>query len=174
MRLVADFGHEPANRCLIRAKRCSGRGNDIFFHHDAAKIVGAKFQGNLADRWALGDPTRLHVREIIEKDPGQRLGPQILLGTHGRREQPGVFILKRPADEGGEAVGPILQLAEPIQMFDPIRDRFDVAKHHRGRRIEPLPVRRLHHIEPLLAGAFQGSDSLADGVHQNLGPAARD
>ena len=37
-----------------------------------------------------------------------------------------------------------------------------------------MPVRCLHDIQPLLAGAFEGGDPLPDGIHENLGATARD
>ena len=41
--------------------------------------------------------------------------------------------LERPADERGEAAGLVLQLAEALEVLDPLGQRLDVAEHHRGR-----------------------------------------
>ncbi len=44
----------------------------------------------------------------------------------------GVLGLERPADERREAAGLVLQLPQPLQVLDPLGQRFDVAEHHRG------------------------------------------
>jgi len=43
-----------------------------------------------------------------------------------------VLRLKSPTDEGSEAASPVLQLPQPVQMFNPVLDRFHMAEHHRG------------------------------------------
>ena len=43
-----------------------GRGYHVFLDHQAAKVIGPASQGQLADRQALRNPTRLEIGEIIE------------------------------------------------------------------------------------------------------------
>ena len=45
--------------------------------------------------------------------------------------------LERPADKGRKAAGLVLQLANALEMLDPLGERLDMAEHHRGRRSPP-------------------------------------
>src|ERR1035437_10411143 len=79
MRLVAEILDEPLHVGHRHAESCSGLRHDIFLNHDAAEIVRAKFQRDLANFLSLRHPRALHIREIIEVNPAQRLRPQILV-----------------------------------------------------------------------------------------------
>ena len=53
----------------------TGGGDHVLLDHQAAEVVGAEAQRDLADLAALGDPGGLHVGEVAEEDArnGQRL-----------------------------------------------------------------------------------------------------
>jgi len=74
------------------------------------------------------------------------------------------------------AVNPpsVLQVSEEGQVLDPIRERLDVTEHHRRRRPESEPVRRLHDLEPFPCGALVGREPATHLVDQDLRAAARD
>src|ERR1035437_3333778 len=103
--LVTKFLDEPVPVAPGHAEGGAGLRHDIFLNHDAAQIVRAKFQRDLPNLQALRDPRALDVFKIIEIDPAQCLGAQILMRANGGGFQLGVFGLKRPADERGEVGG---------------------------------------------------------------------
>ena len=51
----------------------AGRGDDVFLDHQAAHVVGAEEQGELADLQPLRHPRRLDVRDVVEIEPGDGL-----------------------------------------------------------------------------------------------------
>ena len=105
MRFVAQIGNQPLHVGDGHAEGRAGLADDIFLNHDAAEVVRAEFQRNLADFQTLRDPRALDVGEIIQVNPAQRLRPQILVRADRRRFQLRVLGLERPADERGEMAG---------------------------------------------------------------------
>ena len=67
--------------CRIQPESRARAADDVFLHHDRAEIVRAILQCHLADIRPLRHPGTLHILEIIEEDPGQRLHPQIFRDT---------------------------------------------------------------------------------------------
>src|SRR5678816_1092818 len=174
-RLVTGLTNQPFDLSRIETEGGAGTADDVFLHHDGAEIVRAIFQSDLADLRPLGDPRALDVGNIVEKYAGQCLHAQVFSGTGRMIDfQDRVLRLKRPADERGKPAARVLLVAQPLQVLDAILDRFDVAKHHRRARLQAELVRHLHHLEPLIALAFERRDSLPDGIDQNLAAAARD
>jgi len=53
---VAGVADEFAEDGFVEAVGCAGGGDDVFFHHDAAHVVGTVGEGDLADVGAHGDP----------------------------------------------------------------------------------------------------------------------
>src|SRR2546425_12649747 len=82
--------------------------------------------------------------------------------------------LQRPADERREAAGARLDLVHAEQVLDAVGRRLAQAVHHRDRRLQAQPVRRLHHLEPAVGPGLLLRDAVADLLHQDLAPAARD
>ena len=60
---VAD---EPTEDWFVEAVCGARGGNDIFFHHDRAHIVGAELESDLPDVRAHGDPARADRVDIVE------------------------------------------------------------------------------------------------------------
>ena len=77
-------------------------------------------EAELADLPALRHPGRLQVVEVVEHEPRDRQRAQVIdAGRLGAAEL-GVLRLVAPCDEGGEAAGLVLKIAQPKQMFEPL------------------------------------------------------
>ena len=78
----------------------SPRGaHDVLFDHDAAHVVGAALEAELADTAALRHPGRLQVVEVVEHEPRDRQRAQVIhAGRFGAAEL-GVLRLVTPRDE---------------------------------------------------------------------------
>ena len=149
------------------------RAHHVLLDHQAAHVVGAVEQRELADLAALRHPTRLNVDEVVEVEPGDRLRLQVFERAGGRDVvHRGVVGLKRPADKGGEAAGLVLQLAEAVEVLHPLRERLDVAIHHRRRATAAEQVPLPAHLQPLVGHRLATGDGRADAVHEDLTAAA--
>ena len=51
-------------------------------------------------------------------------------------------------------------------MLDPVLQRLHMAEHHRRRRTQPQPMRRVHHLQPIVAHGFERRDAPPHPVHQ--------
>ena len=72
---IFDVAHDLD---LVHAVRRAGRADDVLFDHDAAHVVGAVREAELADLAALRDPRRLQVVEVVEHDARERERAQIV------------------------------------------------------------------------------------------------
>src|SRR3954451_11954938 len=88
--------------------------------------------------------------------------------------QNGMLRLKCPANESGKSAGAILLISNPLQMFNPVRHRFDMTKHHGCTRFQTELMRDFHNLKPLVGIAFQRRNSFSNSIDQNLAAAARD
>ena len=149
-------------------------GDDVFLDHQAAHVVRAEEQCELAYLQALRHPRGLDVRDVVEIEPGDGLRPEVFERT-GRRDVPqvGVLRLQRPADEGGEAVGFVLQLPQAVQGFDALGQGFYVAEHHGGGGTAAELVPDAVDLEPFVGQALIDGDGLADAIDQDLAAAPR-
>jgi hypothetical protein len=82
--------------------------------------------------------------------------------------------LKGPADEGGESAGLVLLGADAFEVFDAVRDGFDVAEHHGGAGVEALAVCDCHDLQPIVGHGFERGNALADAVDEDFAAAAGD
>ena len=80
--------------------------------------------------------------------------------------------MERQRDEGLEAVGLVLQLAQLEQVVDAVFVVLDVAVEHGGVRLEADLVRGARGVEPLVAVNLVIADDVADAVGKDLGAAA--
>ena len=96
MRFVAEFADEAVHVGDAHAEGGAGLRDDIFLDHDAAEIIGAVFQRDLADLRSLGDPGALDVGKVIEINAAERLRAQIFVRADGRGFQLGVLGLEGP------------------------------------------------------------------------------
>ena len=80
--------------------------------------------------------------------------------------------VERQRDEGLEAAGLVLELAEPDQVVDPVHRAVDMAVEHGGVRVQAQPVGRAVDVEPALGRRLGPADLLADLGMEDLGTAA--
>lgn len=104
VRFVAELPDEPLHVGHRHAEGCARLADNVFLDHDAAEVVRAELERDLADFLSLGDPRTLDVGEIVEVDAPQRLRAQIFVRADRRCLELRVLGLERPADECGEAL----------------------------------------------------------------------
>ena len=75
-------------------------------------------------------------------------------------------------DEGEEAAGPVLLVAQAEQVLDPLLVGLDVAVEQRAVRRDPEPVRGVVHVEPHVRMLLARGDEPAHAVGEHLGAAA--
>jgi hypothetical protein len=81
--------------------------------------------------------------------------------------------LKRPANECREAARFVLKIAQPLQVFDPFFDGFDVPEHHRACRPAAEPMPFAVDFEPGFGQHFVDRQRMADPIHEDFGAAPR-
>ena len=84
----------------------------------------------------------------------------------------GVLGMEGERDEGEEAAGLVLLLAQPQEVVDPLLVRLDVAVEHRAVRRDAEPVRRVVREEPEVRVLLARRDQPAHAVGEDLGAAA--
>src|SRR5881628_125835 len=102
-RFVAEVLDEPLH---VRHRHAEGRPrlrHDILLDHDTAQIIRAVLESDLANILTLRDPGTLHIGNVVEVNPAQRLGPQILVCADSWRLELRVLRLKSPRDESSES-----------------------------------------------------------------------
>src|SRR5581483_7856128 len=166
---LADGGLDLLQRQVVDR---AGRGDDVLLDHQAAHVVGAEEERQLADLQPLRDPGRLDVGDVVEVEPGDRLGAQVFERA-GRRHmgQRGVLRLHRPADERGEAARLVLQPAQAVERLDALGQRLDVAEHHRAGGAAAQLVPGAVDGEPLVGQALVDRDGPAHAIDEDF-PAA--
>jgi len=106
---------------------------DLFFDYCSIEIVGAEAQRDLRNAGREHDPVRLDVIEIVEQQARDCDVAQIgVAGRLGDVRQRGVIRVKGQRNEGDEAFGFILQLAQLDQVIDALFFRLHVAVEHGG------------------------------------------
>src|SRR5438552_12985217 len=78
-------------------------------------------------------PARLHIillRRLPHRSPTPYPYPTLFRSLDGHeRNEPIAVVLERPREEGAEAAGLVLQLADPPEVLDALLERLDVAVH---------------------------------------------
>ena len=132
-------------------------------------------QRDLGEREAHHDPVRLHVRDVVEQQPRDRDHLQVVGARREAEAAPledGVLGMERERDEGEEAVGLVLLLAQAQQVVDALLVGLDVAVEHRALRRDPHLVRGVVDVEPLVGMLLARRDQVAHAVGEDLGAAA--
>ena len=65
-RLIAEILNEPLHVRHTHAESGAGLADHILLDHNAAQVIRAKLQRDLADFLALRDPRTLDVRNIVQ------------------------------------------------------------------------------------------------------------
>ena len=86
--------------------------------------------------------------------------------------QAGVVGMEGQRDEGLEAAGLVLQLAQADQVVDPMIGVFQMAVEHRGVRAQAQPMGRAVDVDPAAGVGLVLADLVAHLGMENLGPAA--
>jgi hypothetical protein len=111
----------------------------------------------------------LDVGEVVEVQPRDGICFEIFVSAGGRDVgHIGVLGLESPADECREPAGFVLQLAQPLEVFDPLGERFDVAEHHGCRATAAQLVPDAVYVQPIVGHHFSARDSAADPIDQDL------
>ena len=72
--------------------------------------------------------------------------------------------MERQRDEGLEAVGFVLQLAQPQQVIHAVLFGLDVAVEHGAVGVQPHLMRDARHLHPLLAGDLVIADDAPHAI----------
>src|SRR5690606_37921463 len=114
--LPAELRDEPAHVRDGHAVGRSGGADDVLLEHDAAEVVRAVREGDLADLLSLRHPRALDARDVVQVDAGERLHAKVFMGPGRRRLQDRVVWLEGPADEGGEGAAREGALLERVRV----------------------------------------------------------
>src|SRR6516162_3115672 len=98
-RFVTEFGDEAAHIVHGHAEGRACLGDDVFLDHDAAEVIGAEFEGYLADFLPLSHPRALYAGNVVEVNAREGLGSQVFMGAHSGCAELGVLGLEGPTDE---------------------------------------------------------------------------
>ena len=128
--------------------------NYIFLDHSGAKIIGTKEQGYLGDLRSLGNPGCLDIIKIIQENATQ--GQHAQIGETGSLfngcccSQGRIIGLKGPGNKCGKTTGTILQIPQPLQMFQPFLQGLHMTKHHGCRGTHAKAMRLFHDCYPMI------------------------
>ena len=138
-----------------------------------SKIVGPERQGDLGRLEPEHDPVGFDVREVVEHQPADGHDLQVhqarRLGDVGHL---GVIGVECQRDEGLEAAGFILQLAQADQVVDAVVRLVDMAVEHGGVGVQAKAVGSSMDVEPAFGRGLGPADLLADFGMEDLGAAA--
>lgn len=168
----------------------AGFADDVFFDHQATHVVGPEEQRDLSDLLALCDPRGLNVRHVVEEQPSDGLGFEVLERTGGRKlghvgaafatvlriptePRRDMRRLVRPANERRETAGFVLQFSNTAQMLDAFGECFHVSEHHCGRRFSTELMPHAIDVQPIFGERFSSCDGLANAVDKNLATTTR-
>ena len=162
---------------LLGARRRAGGVEDLLAHERALDVVGAEVERDLGDRHRQRDPVGLDVRDVVEHQP--RDGEHLQVGGAGLEGEAApledrVRRMEGERDEGEEAAGPVLLVAEAEQVLDPLLVGLDVPVEERAVRRDPQPVRGVVDVEPDVRVLLAGRDEPPHAVGEDLGAAARE
>ena len=142
---------------------CAGHMENVFFVNGAVEVVGAIMECDLGELSAEADPVGGDMRKVIEEDPAGCDGEKRI--EAGGRMFDGELVvagLIRERDEGGEAVGFVLEFAELAEVMDPIFRGFDVAVEHGAGALTAEAMPLTMYVEVFLGGLFSFGDRGAD------------
>jgi len=169
---VAD---QAAQLFLRGAMMRAGGRHHVLLDHDAADVIAAEAQADLAGLESRRHPGGLDVQNVVEIEArdGQRLevfdAGRLLLDEAAQR---GVLALEGPRDERGESTGLFLNLADHVEVVHALFDGLAAAEHHGRGSAKPQRVRRAMHFDPVIGRRLEAADAAPHIVVQDLGPAA--
>ena len=160
--------------CFVGAVADAGGVDHVLFDQNAADVVGAELQADLANLDSRREPARLDVIDVVEIEPadGERL--QVIERGRFRNFFPERRIFRRenPRNERGESAGVLLNSAQPLEMIHAVANFFAAAEHHRRRGAHAERVRGAVHLFPFVRCALQPRDARAHFVVEDFCAAA--
>ena len=115
------------------------------------------------------------MRDVVEQEPRDRDHLQVVRPRREAEAAPledGVLRVERERDEGEEAGGAVLLVAEPQQVVDALLVRLDVPVEHRAVRRDAECVCVVVDVEPIFGGLLAGCDQPAHALGEDLRAAA--
>ncbi len=146
---------------------------NLLLDNRAVDIVGAEAKCDLRDFRGHHLPVSLDVREVVEQQPAD--GDLADVGDAGGARQVvkrRVVGMERERDEGLEASGVVLEVAQADEMVHAVLVVFDMAVKHGGVGFEAELVRHAGGFQPFVAIDFVVADDVTDAVGEDLGAAA--
>src|SRR5882762_700062 len=130
----AGVGDDAAEFAFVGAIFHSGGEDYVFFDQDAADVIGAELQSDLANFDSGSEPTGLDVIDVVEIEAADRERFQIVDrgGFLHFFAEGGIFRGEHPGDKGGEASGIFLNAANAVKVVDAVAEFFAAAEHHGG------------------------------------------
>ena len=148
---------------------------DLLPHHRALDVVGAEVQRHLREREPHHDPVGLHVRDVVEQQARNGDGLEVVARrgvTPAATLEDGVLGVEGERDEGQEAAGLVLQVAQAQQVVDPLLVRLHVAVEHRAVGRDAEPVGGAVGVEPEVGMLLARGNQTAHAVGEHLGTAS--
>jgi len=170
----AGAGDDTTKFTFVGAIADTGGVDHVFFDQNAADIVGAELQTDLANFDSRRKPARLNVINVVEIEAAdgqcfQIIDSRCLLDLFAPG---GVFRREDPRNERGEAASVFLNAANAVEMIDAVLQFFAAAKHHRCRGAQAETMRGAMHVFPIVARALKSRDFGTDFVVENFRAAA--
>src|SRR5262249_8031772 len=170
----ASVGDDAAKLPFVGAVFYAGGEDYIFFDEDAADVVGAELQTDLADFDSRREPAGLDVVNVVEiqSADGERFQVVDSRGLLHFSTKGGVVRGEHPRDKRGEAAGVFLNAADALEVIHAVTQFFSTAEHHGGRGAQSERVGDAMDFFPFLAGAFEAGDACAPFVVEDFRAAA--
>src|SRR5664280_2578299 len=167
----ADDAHQLSFAELLRGVDAGGVA-DLLLDHRAVEIVDPEDERDLRQLEPDVDPERLDVTEVVQHQAahGQHL-EVVEAGGARQLAEAGIGRLERERDEGVEAAGVVLELAQPDHVVRELAGLLNVPVEHRGVRLEAGLVSRTQNVQPLLPADLALADEVAHAAAEDLGAA---
>ncbi len=161
------------NRQPLRCFR-TGVVIDDLMDDGAIEVIRTEGQRGLGDFLTQHDPIRFDVIEVVEHQPGDGDGLQILQSAWLRKViHARVFGMEREWDEGLESRSFVLKFTQSAKMINTVLWFFDVSVEHGRVGPQTELMGGAMHIEPYIRVGFVLADLATDIGIKNLCPAAR-
>src|SRR5690348_189267 len=173
-RVVTGVRNDAAQFGFVGAIAHARGIDDVFLDQDAAHVVGAELQADLANLDSGREPAGLNVVNIVQIEPadGERL-EVIGRGRFGNALAEGsIFGREDPGDERGESGGVFLNAADALEVIYAVTILFAAPEHHGRGGAQTERVRGAMHVLPFVGSALEAGDALADFIVEDFGATA--
>ena len=168
-----DQTTDVVGRHRLRRPR-PGHVVDLLLLHGPIQIVHAEPQGRLRDVDPGRDPEGLHVRDVVDDEPRDRVNAERVCRRRRRQLAHLVVVrMKRERDERLKAARLVLQRARAQHVVDSFGRRLDMAVQHRHIRAHAQMVRDAVDREPSIRVRLVVADFPAHALGEDLRAAPR-